>query len=317
MSSEVKDVQIPPRRSFKIMSKKIDYTFMNISEYRIRMRGHHKYLTVDASPFRENLLFQRLSDNYHIPQLLHDAQNNWTSAHITVRQDYYNSKLRMWPATPLFDITYSYRPLKTVRPIEDWDKPLFEVSNLVVYSDVSSDVQLVLHGGASTGLTLARYLPFESDMDQLSHELEVRRFLDDTKISPHFYGYIEEEERIIGFLHENTHTRRLLPEDVPKCKVVLEQLHAKGIALRNLSEDSFIFTADRVVLNDFSQAVLNAPKEDLEKEFEEFLHLFRDHVHLFAKQKEPSVQPMEIDSEEWNIVHHAEPGNSATEPESS
>lgn len=311
MPADVMDVQIPPQRSFKIMSKKIDYTFLNISEYRIRMRGHYKYLTVDASPFRENLLFQRLSDNYHIPQLLHDALNNWTSAHITVRQDYYNSKKRMWPSTPLFDITYSYKPLKTVQPIEGWDKPIFEVSALVVYSDISEEYQIILHGSSSTGLTLARYMPFESDMDRLSHELEVRHILDDTKVSPYFHGYIEEEERIVGFLHENTHSRKLLTEDVPKCKAVLEQLHAKGVALRNLTEDSFIFTADRVVLHDFSHAMLNAPKEILEKEFNEFLDLFRDHVNPRPKEKSPTVQPMEIDSEEWNIIHHAEPESSA------
>ncbi len=250
-NSEVVDVEIPPRRSFKILSKKIDYTFTNISEYRIRIRGHYKYLTVDASPFRENLLFQHLSDNYHIPQHLHDAQNNWTSAHITVRQDYYNSKMRMWPSTPLFDISYCYRPPKTVQPIEGWEKPILEVSSLVVYSDISDEYQKILHADSATGLALARYMPFESDVDRLFRELQIYHTLDGSGVSPHFYSYIEEEGRVIGFLHENMHSRKLLMEDVPKCKALLERLHAKGVALGNLTEDSFIFAADRIVLHDF------------------------------------------------------------------
>jgi len=78
-------------------------------------------------------------------------------------------------------------------------------------------------------------------------------------------------------------------EDVPKCKVLLERLHAKGVALGNLTEDSFIFAPDRIVLHDFEHATLNAPKEILENEFKSFLDLFRDHDHDPKLEQRPQV----------------------------
>ena len=226
MARSVVDGIVPPRKSFRIVTKKVDYSYATVSEYRIQMQGKFKYLVVDASLFKEEFILQRLSDDYQLPSVIFDVPD-WTLATISVRYDYYDARLKNCSSKPIFDISYRYTPLESVRELENWEKPSVDVSNLNVAQVVSDEVQVVLYGltEGECKVAIAKFAPFESDVDALTNELQVYRDVEGKRVAPHFLAYITENERIVGFLLEFLQGKKARADHYTLCKEGLKRLH--------------------------------------------------------------------------------------------
>jgi predicted Ser/Thr protein kinase len=138
-----------------------------------------------------------------------------------------------------------------------WHADSFDHWNLCLYSGErrNSKIYMPTQRHASGRLIVVKMARLEHEIRQIKKECDIYERIKTSGIAPEFLGFVNEEDRIIGFAIERIESaREPMKVDVDKCEAVLRQLHHLGIAHGDCHKGNFLIKDDRAWLIDFESS---------------------------------------------------------------
>ncbi|KAE8355913.1 hypothetical protein BDV28DRAFT_145711 [Aspergillus coremiiformis] len=236
----------------------MDVCSKDISEYRILIQGHVRYLTIARGTYDRSTLSMPLDSLPDLPR-----SDAWNRAHISRDSSIGELKTEVWTET-LPAVQDIWHP-ETVDCLK-----LERVKQITAATfEATCSRQELSTAPTPTSTVIAKIARFQWEIPRLSQETRIYKSLENTGLAPRFLGHVHEHGRVIGILLEKLEGRAANIEDLSACMSVLQHLHNIGIRHGDVNRYNFIIHNDTARLIDFerSQTVCGDPAS-LEAEME-------------------------------------------------
>lgn len=235
-----------------------------VSEFRILVDRHIKYVTIDPAIYDEMDLIFEPSLKEILGSIL--PEGDWTHAHISL-----DSLKKEDRATK---VEVSKQKLPGISKI--WHSVKVDYLDLKIGKRLRSNVYEAKHPDFPH-LIVVKFARFAWEISWLEAETAAYKWIDGHGIGPAFLGHLTEHGRVIGFMMSRVeNARHATPQDLEQCREALKRLHALKIKHGDTNKHNFLIHAQGTTLIDFDFAEQNADAAGLAEELRGLEEDFKD-----------------------------------------